>query len=37
MASLGATLLLVTHDEELARRCAARILRLQDGRLVSGS
>jgi predicted ABC-type transport system involved in lysophospholipase L1 biosynthesis ATPase subunit len=34
---LGATLLLVTHDEELARRCAARILRLQDGRLVSGS
>jgi ABC-type lipoprotein export system ATPase subunit len=29
------TLILVTHDEELARRCATRILRLQDGRLVS--
>ena len=32
---LGATLILVTHDEESARRCAARILRLQDGRLIS--
>ena len=32
---LGATLLLVTHDEELARRLATRILRLQDGRLIS--
>jgi predicted ABC-type transport system involved in lysophospholipase L1 biosynthesis ATPase subunit len=32
---LCATLVLVTHDEELAHRCAARILHLQDGRLVS--
>jgi putative ABC transport system ATP-binding protein len=31
----GSTLILVTHDEDLARRCAPRILRLQDGRLVS--
>jgi ABC-type lipoprotein export system ATPase subunit len=30
----GTTLILVTHDEELARRCASRILHLQDGRLV---
>ncbi len=30
----GTTLLLVTHDEELARRCADRILRMQDGQLV---
>jgi predicted ABC-type transport system involved in lysophospholipase L1 biosynthesis ATPase subunit len=29
------TLLLVTHDEELARRCTERVLRLHDGRLVS--
>ena len=27
----GASLILVTHDEELARRCATRILRMQDG------
>jgi predicted ABC-type transport system involved in lysophospholipase L1 biosynthesis ATPase subunit len=33
--SCGATLLLVTHDEELARRCTDRIVRLQDGRLVA--
>jgi predicted ABC-type transport system involved in lysophospholipase L1 biosynthesis ATPase subunit len=31
----GATLLLVTHDEELARRCTDRIVRLHDGQLVS--
>jgi predicted ABC-type transport system involved in lysophospholipase L1 biosynthesis ATPase subunit len=27
----GATVILVSHDEELARRCTHRILRLQDG------
>jgi predicted ABC-type transport system involved in lysophospholipase L1 biosynthesis ATPase subunit len=31
----GATLLLVTHDEELAARLTDRLLRLQDGRLLS--
>jgi ABC-type lipoprotein export system ATPase subunit len=30
----GVTLLLVTHDEELARRHVDRVLRLQDGRLL---
>ena len=28
------TLLMVTHDEELARRCADRILRMKDGQVV---
>jgi predicted ABC-type transport system involved in lysophospholipase L1 biosynthesis ATPase subunit len=27
----GATLVLVTHDEELARRSSDRILRMKDG------
>jgi len=26
---------LVTHDEELAGRCADRVLRLKDGQLIS--
>jgi predicted ABC-type transport system involved in lysophospholipase L1 biosynthesis ATPase subunit len=30
----GTTLVLVTHDEELARRYTERVLRLQDGRLL---
>jgi ABC-type lipoprotein export system ATPase subunit len=34
LAELGATLILVTHDEDLARDFAQRVLRLQDGRLV---
>jgi predicted ABC-type transport system involved in lysophospholipase L1 biosynthesis ATPase subunit len=29
------TLLLVTHDEELARRCSDRVLRMRDGQLLS--
>jgi len=32
--SCGATLLLVTHDEELARRCATRLIRMQDGTIL---
>jgi len=31
----NATLVLVTHDEELARTCTDRVLRLKDGRLIS--
>jgi predicted ABC-type transport system involved in lysophospholipase L1 biosynthesis ATPase subunit len=31
----GATLILVTHDEELARRATDRVVRLQDGCLLS--
>jgi putative ABC transport system ATP-binding protein len=30
----GTTLLLVTHDEELARYCTDRVLRLKDGQLI---
>ena len=30
-----ATLVLVTHDEELARTCTDRVIRLKDGRLLS--
>jgi ABC-type lipoprotein export system ATPase subunit len=35
LAAHGTTLILVTHDEELARRCAHRIVRLQDGQLMA--
>lgn len=32
----GQTLLLVTHDPELARRCAGSVTYLSDGRIVGG-
>ena len=32
----GATLLLVTHDEELAAECTTRIVRLKDGEILCG-
>ena len=32
----GATLLLITHDRSLAKRCS-RIVSLADGRIVSGA
>jgi ABC-type lipoprotein export system ATPase subunit len=31
----GTTLLLVTHDEELARSCTDRVVRLKDGQVIS--
>src|SRR5262249_56465652 len=33
----GTAVVLVTHDEETARRMADRVVRLRDGRLVEGS
>ena len=36
VSEVGATLLMVTHDEALARRCG-RIVRLEDGRIASDS
>ena len=37
VAQRGMTLLLVTHDEELAARYAARVIRVQDGRVDAGA
>ena len=31
----GTTMILVTHDEELARQSAGRIVHMRDGRIVS--
>ena len=36
LAARGTTLVLVTHDEELARRVAERSIRLRDGRIEGG-
>ena len=33
LAAKGTTLIMVTHDEELARRSVSRILRMKDGRI----
>jgi predicted ABC-type transport system involved in lysophospholipase L1 biosynthesis ATPase subunit len=33
----GTTLVMVTHDRELAGRCADRIVQLKDGQMISGS
>jgi putative ABC transport system ATP-binding protein len=33
----GQTLLLVTHDRTLARRCAGRVVELSDGKVVAGA
>jgi len=35
-ADLGTTVVMVTHDEEMASRAADRVVRLRDGRLVDG-
>ncbi len=34
---LGATVLIVSHDEDLARRSGARVLRLKDGRIAGAT
>jgi putative ABC transport system ATP-binding protein len=31
----GVTIVLVTHDRDLARRCASRIVEMEDGRVVA--
>ncbi len=34
---IGQTLVVVTHDEHLATRCASRVVRLSDGKVVGES